>query len=46
MSIENYKKNMIRPLWELERREKISYNEFYNNIIQKRYWMFLVLKYR
>ncbi len=37
MSIENYKRRMIRPLWELERKRKISFEIVHNNRIIKTY---------
>jgi len=51
MSIINYKNTMMKPLWELERTNKLNYNQTHKNIIQERYWMFMklysqVLKWR
>ncbi len=44
MSIINYKRIMILPLWNLERNRKITYNQLHNNnIIQKRYWNYIIL---
>ena len=43
MSIINYKNKMMRPLWELERTNKLSYIQTHKNIIQERYWMFMKL---
>ena len=44
MSIINYKRIMILPLWNLERNRKITYNQLHNNnIIQKRYWNYIML---
>lgn len=44
MSIINYKRIMILPLWNLERNRKITYNQVHNNnIIQKRYWNYIML---
>ena len=39
MSIINYRKRMLYPLWELEINKKINYN----NIIQDRYWYYMKL---
>jgi len=43
MSIINYKKNMILPLWKLEIRKKLTYNEVHKNRIQNQYWNFMKL---
>jgi len=37
MSIIDYKRRMIKPLWELERKKKISYEIVHNNKIIKTY---------
>jgi len=44
MSIVKYKRKMIFPLFELQKNKVISYDVFYNNQIQNRYW-FLVKLY-
>ena len=44
MSIIKYKRRMIFPLFELDKNKAITYNIFYNNPIQNRYW-FLVKLY-
>jgi len=44
MSIIKYKRRMIFPLFELDKNKAITYDIFYNNPIQNRYW-FLVKLY-
>ncbi len=44
MSIIKYKRRMIFPLFELDKNKAITYDVFYNNQIQNRYW-FLVKLY-
>lgn len=43
MSIINYRKSMLYPLWELEINNKINYHNVYNNRIQDRYWYYMKL---
>ena len=43
MSIINYRKRMLYPLWELEINNKINFNNVYNNRIQDRYWYYMKL---
>lgn len=43
MSIINYRKTMLYPLWELEINNKINFNNVYNNRIQDRYWYYMKL---
>jgi len=44
MSIINYRRVMLYPLWNLEKDRKLTYNQIhYNNLIQNRYWNYMKL---